>query len=151
MQKPEPYIIAPGYTDDEICDWMERKATAIRLLKKDRDSVTELRQKLAHMERESEGLAKDAAVMIGRVTGLAGQQQAFDGEVMKSEVSLNEKDGGQVVQLKDLPVEVQIIAAETLKEVLTKQYCITERPDKLPPLLREIFISLYCQNEHPAC
>ncbi|EIC3244083.1 hypothetical protein LAE38_005092, partial [Escherichia coli] len=52
---------------------------AVRLLKKARDSVTELRQKLAEMERESEGLAKDAAVMVGRVTGQTCQQQPFGG------------------------------------------------------------------------
>lgn len=70
---------------------------------------------------------------------------------MKSKALPYETGDGQVVQLKDLPVEVQIIAAETLKEVLTKQYCINERPDKLAPMLREMFISLYCQDEDPAC
>ncbi|ENB4960383.1 hypothetical protein ABH044_000319 [Escherichia coli] len=93
MQKREPVIIAPDYTDDEIYDWLERKATAVRLLKKARDSVTELRQKLAHMERESECLAKDAAVMVGRVTGQTSQQPPF----MGSEVLPNGTDSNQVI------------------------------------------------------
>lgn len=93
MQKREPVIIVPDYTDDEIYDWLERKATAVRLLKKARDSVTELRQKLAHMERESEGLAKDAAVIVGRVTGQTSQQQPF----MGSEVLPNGTDSNQVI------------------------------------------------------
>ncbi|HAX5209048.1 TPA: hypothetical protein JZG45_003900 [Escherichia coli] len=88
MQKPEPIIIAPGYTDDEIYEWMIRKVTAIRLLKEARDSVTALRQKLADMERESEGLAKDAAVIVGRLTEQASKQQPFTGP----EVLLDEAD-----------------------------------------------------------
>ncbi len=33
MQKPEPVIIAPGYTDDEIYEWMIKKVKAVQDLK----------------------------------------------------------------------------------------------------------------------
>ncbi|KNA40317.1 hypothetical protein ERYG_05271 [Escherichia coli M114] len=40
MQKPEPIIIAPGYTDDEIYEWMKQKVKAAQDLKWVNDSKT---------------------------------------------------------------------------------------------------------------
>ena len=33
MQKPEPIIIAPDYTDDELYEWMRQKINAAQDLK----------------------------------------------------------------------------------------------------------------------
>lgn len=67
MQKPEPIIIAPGYTDDEIYEWMCRKIRAINDLKRAADYKERLSKELASAEQDITTLAKSAALNVSRV------------------------------------------------------------------------------------
>lgn len=67
MQKPEPIIIAPGYTDDEIYEWMCGKIRAINNLKRAADYKECLSKELASAEQDITTLAKSAALNVSRV------------------------------------------------------------------------------------
>lgn len=66
MQKPEPTIIAPGYTDDEIYEWMYGKMRAINNLKQAVDHKERLSKELASAEQDITTLAKRAALNVSR-------------------------------------------------------------------------------------
>lgn len=51
------------------------------------------------------------------------------------------------MEFKDLPLEVQIIAAEALRKIIFDGLYMSEGPANLAPLVRKMFISLYCQDE----
>ncbi|EJH4232976.1 hypothetical protein NDI13_001112 [Escherichia coli] len=67
MQKPEPIIIAPGYTDDEIYEWMRGKIRAINDLKWTADYKERLSKELASAEQDITTLATSAALNVSRV------------------------------------------------------------------------------------
>ena len=67
MQKPEPVIIAPGYTDDEIYEWMCEKIRAINYLKQAADNKERLSKELASAEQDIITLAKSAALNVSRM------------------------------------------------------------------------------------
>ncbi|ANO88173.1 TPA: hypothetical protein HNO24_26185 [Escherichia coli] len=66
MQKPEPTIIAPGYTDDEIYEWMFGKIRAINDLKQAANNKEHLSKELASAELDITTLAKSAALNVSR-------------------------------------------------------------------------------------
>ncbi|HDI8418569.1 hypothetical protein [Escherichia coli] len=67
MQKREPVIIAPDYTDDEIYEWMYGKIRAINDLKQAADYKERLSKELASAEQDITTLAKRAALNVSRV------------------------------------------------------------------------------------
>jgi len=67
MQKPEPIIIAPGYTDEEIYERMCWKIRAMNDLKQAADYKERLSKELASAEQDITTLAKSAALNVSRV------------------------------------------------------------------------------------
>ncbi len=67
MQKRDPVIIAPDYTDDEIYEWMRGKIRAINDLKQAADNKERLSKELASAEQDITTLAKSAALNVSRV------------------------------------------------------------------------------------
>ncbi len=67
MQKPEPVIIAPDYTDDEIYEWMCGKIRAINDLKQAADYKERLSKELVSAERDIVTMVKSAALNVSRV------------------------------------------------------------------------------------
>ncbi|MFP1495579.1 hypothetical protein ACLB1Q_01630 [Escherichia coli] len=69
MQKREPVIIAPDYTEDEIYEWMCGKIRAINDLKQAADYEERASTKeLVSAEQDITTLAKSAALNVSRVT-----------------------------------------------------------------------------------
>ncbi|ENR0131591.1 hypothetical protein ACETKS_002008 [Escherichia coli] len=66
MQKREPIIIAPGYTDDEICEWILEKALAITELKSTNEAIKASIDSVDTMKRIATKLAGKAALNIQR-------------------------------------------------------------------------------------
>lgn len=62
MQKREPVIIAPDYTDDEIYEWMCGKIRAINDLKQAADYKERLSKELASAEQDITTLAKKSGI-----------------------------------------------------------------------------------------
>ncbi|HAH2669581.1 TPA: hypothetical protein HIS12_004900 [Escherichia coli] len=67
MQKPEPVIIAPGYTDDEIYEWMIKKVKAVQDLKWANEARTKQAENLSALEKDITRLEKAAALSIARM------------------------------------------------------------------------------------
>ncbi len=67
MQKREPLIIAPDYTDDELYEWMRGKIRAINDLKQATDHKERLSETLASVTQDITALAKSAALNVSRV------------------------------------------------------------------------------------
>ncbi|EFH2540048.1 hypothetical protein G3823_005437 [Escherichia coli] len=68
MQKREPLIIAPDYTDDELYEWMRGKIRAINDLKQATDHKERLSETLTSVTQDIIALAKSAALNVSRVT-----------------------------------------------------------------------------------
>ncbi|ELO4939128.1 hypothetical protein QUQ76_004448 [Escherichia coli] len=66
MQKPEPVIIAPGYTDDEICEWILEKARAVTDLRSTNEAIKASIDGVETMKRIVTKLAGKAALNIQR-------------------------------------------------------------------------------------
>ncbi|CAD6136933.1 hypothetical protein AOY57_12760 [Escherichia coli] len=66
MKKPEPVIIAPGYTDYEIYEWMHGKVRAINNLWQAVDYKKRLSEELASVEQHFATLKKNATLNISR-------------------------------------------------------------------------------------
>ncbi|PJI56410.1 hypothetical protein [Escherichia coli] len=66
MKKPEPYIIAPGYTDYEIYEWMCGKIRAINDLNQAADNKERLCKELALAEQHITTLEKSATLIVSR-------------------------------------------------------------------------------------
>ncbi|HHM0250388.1 TPA: hypothetical protein ACRCCB_004779 [Escherichia coli] len=54
MHKTEPKIVAPGYTDEEIYEWMTKKLAAIN----------QLREVLSYRQETIDSLKGDAANLL---------------------------------------------------------------------------------------
>ncbi|EEU9537782.1 hypothetical protein [Escherichia coli] len=67
MQKREPLIIAPDYTDDELYEWMRGKIRAINDLKQATDHKERLSETLTSVTQDITALAKSAALNVSRV------------------------------------------------------------------------------------
>ena len=67
MQKPEPVIIAPGYTDDEIYEWMIKKVKAVQDLKWACDSRELQVKNLLELDKEIAGLTEAASLNVAKV------------------------------------------------------------------------------------
>lgn len=67
MQKPEPVIIAPGYTDDELYEWMRQKITAAQDLKWANEARAKQAENLSTLEKDITRLEKVAALSIARM------------------------------------------------------------------------------------
>ncbi|EEV5624056.1 hypothetical protein EYX55_04240 [Escherichia coli] len=66
MQKREPLIIAPDYTDDELYEWMRGKIRAINDLKQATDHKERLSETLTSVTQDIIALAKSAALNVSR-------------------------------------------------------------------------------------
>ncbi|MFG0802638.1 hypothetical protein [Leclercia sp. GLN_9] len=66
MSKPEPRIIAPGYSDEELYIWMDKKLAAIRQLKYEKDLNKELKESIVKSEGRIKDLDLDATLNIDR-------------------------------------------------------------------------------------
>lgn len=66
MQKREPLIIAPDYTDDELYEWMRGKIRAINDLKQATDHKERLSETLTSVTQDIIDLAKSAALNVSR-------------------------------------------------------------------------------------
>ncbi|MCZ6216718.1 hypothetical protein O5169_03695 [Escherichia coli] len=62
MQKPEPVIIAPDYTDDELYEWMIKKVKAVQDLKWACDSRELQVKNLSELDKEIAGLTEAASL-----------------------------------------------------------------------------------------
>ncbi|MDS1575790.1 hypothetical protein [Escherichia coli] len=67
MQKPEPIIIAPGYTDDEIYEWMIKKVKAVQDLKWAHDSRELQAKNLSELDKEIASLTEAASLNAAKV------------------------------------------------------------------------------------
>ncbi|ENE21483.1 TPA: hypothetical protein JLN09_004373 [Escherichia coli] len=76
MQKPEPVIIAPGYTDDEIYEWMIKKVKAVQDLKWACDSRELQVKNLSELDKEIAGLTEAASLNVAKVAAHLRQYQA---------------------------------------------------------------------------
>ena len=52
MQKREPVIIAPDYTDDELYEWMRQKINAVQDLKWANEARTKQAENLSALEQD---------------------------------------------------------------------------------------------------
>ena len=67
MQKREPVIIAPDYTDDELYEWMRQKINAAQDLKWANEARAKQAENLSAMEQDITRLEKAAALSIARM------------------------------------------------------------------------------------
>lgn len=69
MQKREPVIIAPDYTDDELyeCEWMRQKINAAQNLKWANEARAKQAENLSALEQDITNLEKAAALSIARM------------------------------------------------------------------------------------
>ncbi|HAX0302250.1 TPA: hypothetical protein J1413_004598 [Escherichia coli] len=67
MQKREPVIIAPDYTDDEIYEWMSQKIKAAQELKWANESRVQQIKSLSELEQEIASLTKAATLSVARM------------------------------------------------------------------------------------
>ena len=58
MQKREPVIIAPDYTDDELYEWMRQKINAVQDLKWANEARTKQAENLSALEQDITRLEK---------------------------------------------------------------------------------------------
>ncbi|EEU9452205.1 hypothetical protein ID388_005020 [Escherichia coli] len=68
MQKTEPVIIALGYTDDEIYEWMINKVKAAQDLKWACDSRELQVKNLSELDKEIASLTESASLNVAKVT-----------------------------------------------------------------------------------
>ena len=64
MQKSEPKLIADGYTDEEIFQWMRSKYQTASLLKSALAEKLSLEQALADVNSRISDLTSEAAVVV---------------------------------------------------------------------------------------
>ncbi len=64
--KSEPKIIAEGFSDDQICQWMETKLRSIRALKSARQEKQEHLEALAELDERIKNLECGASVRLCR-------------------------------------------------------------------------------------
>ena len=67
MQKREPVIISPDYTDDELYEWMRRKIQAAQDLKWANEARAKEAENLSALEQDITRLEKEAALSIARM------------------------------------------------------------------------------------
>ncbi|WP_059251036.1 protein YdfC [Escherichia albertii] len=67
MQKPEPVIIAPDYTDDELYEWMCQKIKAAQDLKWANEARAKQAENLSALEKDITNLEKAVALSIARM------------------------------------------------------------------------------------
>ncbi|HAN6237188.1 TPA: hypothetical protein IFZ94_001929 [Escherichia coli] len=67
MQKREPVIIAPDYTDDELYEWMRQKINAAQDLKWACDSRELQVKNLSELDKEIAGLTEAASLNVAKV------------------------------------------------------------------------------------
>lgn len=67
MQKREPVIIAPDYTDDEIYEWMSQKIKAAQELKWANESREQQIRSMSELEQEIASLTKAATLSVARM------------------------------------------------------------------------------------
>jgi len=60
--KSEPKIIADGYTDDELCQWMEAKLRSVRALKSARQEKQEHLEALVEIDERIKNLECGASM-----------------------------------------------------------------------------------------
>ena len=66
MHKTEPKIIAPGYSDEEIIEWISRKLRAIRQLENEQLIKAETLTSLENTEERINTLVSAATLDIDR-------------------------------------------------------------------------------------
>ncbi|EEW1769767.1 hypothetical protein ABLM65_005014 [Escherichia coli] len=67
MQKREPVIIAPDYTNDELYEWMHQKINAAQDLKWANEVRAKQAENLSSLEQDITRLEKAAALTIARM------------------------------------------------------------------------------------
>ncbi len=67
MQKRDPVIIAPDYTDDELYEWMHQKIKAVQDLKWANEARAKQAENLSALEQDITNLEKAAALSIARM------------------------------------------------------------------------------------
>ncbi|EFJ7285263.1 hypothetical protein AX041_004804 [Escherichia coli] len=67
MQKRDPVIIAPDYTDDELYEWMHQKIKAVQDLKWANEARAKQAKNLSALEQDITNLEKAAALSIARM------------------------------------------------------------------------------------
>ncbi|WP_224171391.1 hypothetical protein [Escherichia coli] len=68
MQKREPVIIAPDYTDDELYEWMRQKINAAQDLKWANEARAKQAENLSALEQDITRLEKAAALIRENLT-----------------------------------------------------------------------------------
>ncbi len=72
MQKREPVIIAPDYTDDELYEWMRQKINAAQDLKWANETRAKQAENLSALEQDITNLEKAAALSIAGCSPVSG-------------------------------------------------------------------------------
>ena len=67
MQKREPVIIVPDYTDDELYEWIHQKIKAAQDLKWANEARAKQAENLSALEQDITNLEKAAALSIARM------------------------------------------------------------------------------------
>ncbi|STI85360.1 putative prophage protein [Escherichia coli] len=62
MQKREPVIIAPDYTDDELYEWMHQKINAAQDLKWANEARAKQAENLSALEQDITNLEKSSGI-----------------------------------------------------------------------------------------
>ncbi len=62
MQKREPVIIAPDYTDDELYEWMHQKINAAQDLKWANEARAKQAENLSALEQDITNLEKSSSI-----------------------------------------------------------------------------------------
>ncbi|WP_194205787.1 hypothetical protein [Superficieibacter sp. 1612_C1] len=65
MTKSEPKIIANGFTDEELCKWMEEKLRSVRFLRSALQEKQELLEALAEVDARIKNLECAASMEYG--------------------------------------------------------------------------------------
>ncbi len=78
MQKREPVIIAPDYTDDELYEWMRQKINAAQDLKWANEARAKQAENLSALEQDITNLEKAAAEQSRSKTDTAKRHQKID-------------------------------------------------------------------------
>ncbi|EGD7152292.1 hypothetical protein DQM43_18200 [Shigella dysenteriae] len=64
MHKTEPKIVAPGYTDEEIYEWMTKKLAAINQLREVQSYRQETIDSLKKLDQEITSLSQESTLDI---------------------------------------------------------------------------------------
>ena len=67
MQKREPVIIVPDYTDDELYEWIHQKIKAAQDLKWANEARAKQAENLSALEHDITNLEKATALSIARM------------------------------------------------------------------------------------